>query len=244
MKISRWIVITFVTVVLGGSQAGAEDNRALPGGAPVPKLALDAPIDEEPAIELDDVALSCPAGFPIDCNNGWCCDNAHPTCCPGGTCSNNGSCGGGGGTCPTGQVQCGNSHCVPSGTVCCAGAGHEELYCQSGQTCTSNGQCAGGGDGGGGCDPGFAPCGAHYCAPVGSVCCAAVGHEEMHCNAGETCTVSGQCDGGDGGGDGGGGFGNGGGCAASGADRGAGVSIVVLALLLGIVVTRRRRGVR
>jgi len=45
-------------------------------------------------------------------------------------------------TCPTGTYQCGAGHCTPNGDVCCASAGHEELYCPPAYTCTTDGRCA------------------------------------------------------------------------------------------------------
>lgn len=51
------------------------------------------------------------------------------------------------------------------------------------------------------CDPGYYSCGASYCAPSGTVCCASVGHPEMHCKAGYTCNSDGTCSSGSSGGD-------------------------------------------
>src|SRR5205823_2010558 len=42
-------------------------------------------------------------------------------------------------TCRTGTYPCGAGHCTPNGDVCCASAGHEELYCPPAYTCTTDG---------------------------------------------------------------------------------------------------------
>jgi MYXO-CTERM domain-containing protein len=108
------------------------------------------------------------------------------------------------GTCPGGYYPCGDSYCTPDGGVCCASAGHPELYCPSGTSCTTDGNCvddSGGGGGGGTCDAGYYPCGDSYCTPEGGVCCASAGHPELYCPSGSSCTTDGSCvsDGGDGG---------------------------------------------
>ncbi len=45
------------------------------------------------------------------------------------------------GTCPAGTTPCGAGYCAPTGAVCCASAGHPELYCSAGTTCTPPGAC-------------------------------------------------------------------------------------------------------
>jgi hypothetical protein len=49
----------------------------------------------------------------------------------------------GDGTCSAGDSKCGNDYCTPSGGVCCASAGHPELYCPMGATCNPDGTCCG-----------------------------------------------------------------------------------------------------
>jgi MYXO-CTERM domain-containing protein len=43
------------------------------------------------------------------------------------------------------------------------------------------------------CGAGTMLCGVSHCAPVGQVCCASVGHEELSCPAGTVCKADGTC---------------------------------------------------
>jgi hypothetical protein len=41
---------------------------------------------------VDSSCSACPASAPNDCNDGFCCDDAHPYCCGNGTCSSTSDC--------------------------------------------------------------------------------------------------------------------------------------------------------
>jgi loricrin len=100
-------------------------------------------------------------------------------------------------SCPSGTTPCGADYCTPSGATCCAGVGRPDLYCPGGQQCNANGTCgvtpSTGGSGGVTCPTGSSPCGANYCAPTGTTCCASVGRPDHYCPGSQQCNADGTC---------------------------------------------------
>ncbi len=87
-------------------------------------------------------AATCPAGYPVDCNNGYCCPGDHPVCCGDGTtCGTDdsacGSSGGGGGGGGGGGLGCG----TPPQGCGALGAGYYTSQLGDG-CCVSNGDCS------------------------------------------------------------------------------------------------------
>lgn len=127
------------------------------------------------------IAQVCPTGYPVNCNNGFCCPSG-TTCIAGGKCQNNNSTG----LCPIGYpVDCHDGTCCPGGDVCIGG-----------------GRCSmqPGGNNNNGCPPGYpVDCNDGTCAPSGSQCCASVGATGKSCPAGSYCVPGGcKSDGGSG----------------------------------------------
>ena len=73
-----------------------------------------------------DVA-ECPAGYPIDCGNGYCCKSSTPVCCGANCC-------GSGRVCSSGKCACPSSHPLDCGSNCCP-SGYPYY-------CFANGKCA------------------------------------------------------------------------------------------------------
>jgi hypothetical protein len=119
MPCLSWLLL--FSLILFNCSAYATDNNS---GELINAFIKDGEIDgfiiPEQSITT---AAGCPADYPIDCGNGYCCPSSNPVC---GTGENVGKCGtdGGGDGCPADYpIDCKNGYCCPSNyPVCGTGA--------------------------------------------------------------------------------------------------------------------------
>jgi hypothetical protein len=120
-----WVLLCFL--ILFNCPAYATDNNSGESvNAFIKAGEIDGFIIPEQSMST---AAGCPADYPIDCKNGYCCPSDYPVC---GTGANEGKCGTDGGGCPADYpIDCKNGYCCPSNYPVC-GTGANEGKCGTG----------------------------------------------------------------------------------------------------------------
>jgi hypothetical protein len=158
-----WVLLC--CLILFNCPAYATDNNS---GESVNAFIKDGAIDGFMLPEQSmSTAAGCPADYPIDCGNGYCCPSGFPVC---GTGANADKCSTGG--CPADYpIDCGNGYCCPSSNPVCGtganvgkcgtdGGGCPADYpidCKNGYCCPSNYPVCGTGANEGKCGTGGGP---------------------------------------------------------------------------------------